>query len=315
MEWREAFGVRVNCNGEVAGCYSGVPFLPPVFAGVRKVWRNRKHIPVHKIVCTAFHGERPSPAHTVDHINRDHTDNRACNLRWATKSEQRHNQVAHEGPHGKCNKVRYKKIGEETWSPVFESFGSLQAHLGCCSGEISMFFSGKRKSVAGCIFERVVDVIPDEEWKAMGNMEVSNMGRVKRKGLPPRFPRLGKGMEYIMTKFHGKSRPLHILVCIAFNGERPSEDHTVDHINGNKTDNRASNLRWATRKEQRENQRRKETAYRGHEVLGRKIGSEEWVHFKTRMHAERHSGAQAQNIAKCCNNQRKSCNGWEWKNA
>jgi len=37
---------------------------------------------VHKLVCIAFHGPKPSPSHTVDHRNFVHTDNRASNLRW-----------------------------------------------------------------------------------------------------------------------------------------------------------------------------------------------------------------------------------------
>lgn len=37
---------------------------------------------VHTLVCTAFHGPKPSPSHTVDHRNFVHTDNRASNLRW-----------------------------------------------------------------------------------------------------------------------------------------------------------------------------------------------------------------------------------------
>jgi hypothetical protein len=47
----------------------------------------RKHFVVHKLVATKFHGERPSPAHEICHINGDRTDNRAINLRWGTRQE------------------------------------------------------------------------------------------------------------------------------------------------------------------------------------------------------------------------------------
>lgn len=45
---------------------------------------------------------------------------------------------------------------------------------------------------------------------------------------------------------------VHVLVCQCFH-PNPERKPTVDHINRIRTDNRASNLRWATRKEQAEN--------------------------------------------------------------
>jgi hypothetical protein len=46
---------------------------------------------VHKLVALAFHGPQPSSRHSVDHINRDRTDNRAENLRWACPVTQARN--------------------------------------------------------------------------------------------------------------------------------------------------------------------------------------------------------------------------------
>ena len=44
----------------------------------------------------------------------------------------------------------------------------------------------------------------------------------------------------------GKQRMerVHRLACIAFHGPCPSSDHNVDHIDENKQNNRANNLRW-----------------------------------------------------------------------
>jgi hypothetical protein len=47
---------------------------------------------LHTVVAYTFLGPPPSKDHTVDHINRDHFDNRAANLRWATAVEQLNNR-------------------------------------------------------------------------------------------------------------------------------------------------------------------------------------------------------------------------------
>jgi hypothetical protein len=53
---------------------------------------RRKLFKVHKAVCEAFHGPKPSKQHTVDHKNRIRNDNTAPNLRWASREEQTSNR-------------------------------------------------------------------------------------------------------------------------------------------------------------------------------------------------------------------------------
>ena len=44
-------------------------------------------VPIHRIVCVAFHGEPPSDRHVVDHIDTNRANNRPENLRWVTRLE------------------------------------------------------------------------------------------------------------------------------------------------------------------------------------------------------------------------------------
>ena len=45
----------------------------------------------------------------------------------------------------------------------------------------------------------------------------------------------------------GYMQIVHRIVATAFHGEQPSEKHIVDHIDTNRRNNRAENLRWITR--------------------------------------------------------------------
>ena len=62
----------------------------------------------------------------------------------------------------------------------------------------------------------------------------------------------GSGKPYKNTTIAGKTYQVHRLVCEAFNAN-PYKYRTVDHINGDKTDNRAINLRFASFKMQADN--------------------------------------------------------------
>ncbi len=50
---------------------------------------------VHRLVCEAFHGHRPSPKHQVAHWDRNPQNVVASNLRWATKLENEADKFRH----------------------------------------------------------------------------------------------------------------------------------------------------------------------------------------------------------------------------
>lgn len=59
------------------------------------------------------------------------------------------------------------------------------------------------------------------------------------------FGALNKGNGYLVISEH----VVHRIVAAAFHGEAPSPGHVVDHIDTNRHNNRAENLRWVTRLE------------------------------------------------------------------
>lgn len=58
-----------------------------------------KTMAVHVLVCTAFHGNAPSPKHEVAHYDGNGINNCAFNLRWATRKENCADTARHGRTH------------------------------------------------------------------------------------------------------------------------------------------------------------------------------------------------------------------------
>lgn len=78
--------------------------------------------------------------------------------------------------------------------------------------------------------------------------EVSDHGDVRRVGGRPLNPSLSS-MGYRRVVLKGRQQFVHRLVASAFLGAPPDAWSEVGHVNGDREDNRASNLRWQSRQE------------------------------------------------------------------
>ena len=128
----------------------------------------------------------------------------------------------------------------------------------------------------------------DEIWKDIkgyeGHYWVSNLGNVKSKyrDLKLSSPRSGQYRIALSNLGAVMRYSVHRLVAEAF-VEKPVGKDVVDHIDRNPANNRASNLRWVTQRENCWNRTDKEnstgfkyvsrTGNRYHAVITRNIGS------------------------------------------
>lgn len=100
------------------------------------------------------------------------------------------------------------------------------------------------------IYETEVEVkYRGERYRVRDNGAVFRLNEFRKRARP-----LDKkwtfGRQNLTTGYHLLAGvPVHRIVCTAFNGPPPTDQHVVDHIDTNRANNRPENLRWLTRLE------------------------------------------------------------------
>lgn len=189
---------------------------------------KRSSMLIHRIVAMAF-----IPVDNiklvVDHINRNRKDNCVKNLRWCSISENNNNR--------------------NLLSCVKEESGKFIARI-----SYNIRFNSEEEAKKYVENQHEVKIINNGEeylpeiWKDIQSFEgryaISNHGNVKniktQKVLKPGIDTPGYKYVHLGRKNH----LIHRLVAVAFVMKGSDSFTMVDHINRNRLDNRAINLRW-----------------------------------------------------------------------
>jgi len=166
-----------------------------------------------------------------------------------------------------------------------------------------------------------------EQWKPIqgyeGKYEVSDMGNVRKVGYGIMLPwKSNSGYMYVKLR-NGNERKMHYihrLVALAFcKGEFAGA--VVNHINENKTDNRAVNLEWVSQlanvnhgsalkrlSDTKRNNPRQSKAVEAVDDEGRVVAT-----YPSAQEAARSVGKDGSNIVRCCHNIKHTAGGYHWR--
>ena len=170
-------------------------------------------------------------------------------------------------------------------------------------------------------YEGYYQVSDQGRVKSLERTFINKSGRkrtVKERILKPAFDGWGYLIVTLCAGGKRKNLMVHRLVCEAFNDNR-DEKPEVNHINEIKTDNRACNLEWCTRRENlnhgtRNTRAGKAIAKANSKPLGQWTNEGELVKtWSSLTEIGKQTGFSRGNISQVANGNRKTAYGFIWK--
>ena len=252
-------------NGNVYGSDKSKPLSSKVNAdgyishGFREKSQRETPIPVlaHIIVYECYNGMYDRTIYEIDHINSIKSDNRVENLQMLSRSD--HKRKTHA-----ADMTIAKRSGMSRSIPIIgynlsscgligqpQYFSGAQEAARQISGDASAItrcLKGKNSYHKGFVWKYAINETKnqDEIWVSLRDnrfkgMEFGNLDNIrKNNGIVFAGTLAG---SYLNIQIKCKGFRVHSLICMAYHGFPLTSNHTVNHINRIRIDNRAENLR------------------------------------------------------------------------
>ena len=295
---------------------SGVISKPSqMSSGYVQVKINCKLHKIHRLIALAFDLPRAEGQTTVNHKDGNPGNNCVENLEFASPSEQiRHSFATNSNRKSNAVKrskpVRGRRVGETEWV-TYPSIMEAARKLGLHCASISACCTKKKHQTSNFEFQLAEPAEPvrldGEVWRAVQgtNAAVSSLGRFRSTTGVVSTPSPSLS-GYVSVKIDGKSHLLHRLRAIAFDLPRAEGQNTVNHKDGNRSNNVLTNLEFASPSEQARHsfatntKRRSSASKLSKPVRGRRVGETEWVIYPSIMEAARALGMNNGSVSACC---------------
>ena len=261
---------EISDKGNVRNKQTKQKIKPANYNGYNRVTlykdNHHKMYLVHQLVAKEFIAN-PLNKTTVDHINRCTVDNCVTNLRWATSKEQNENRDTSKNKgiqiefctgkilrinlHNGADKKIYDNL-DKALDFIIENNLNNSLKKKHILMNLRKNLIGKTESCYGYKWEYIKNGdTGDEKWKSVRDIYfdaydyfVSNTGRIQNnKGYIMRC--IDRNGYKAVCLSPGKQYLVHRIVAELFI-PNPQKKQIVNHLNGNRADNRVSNLEWCT---------------------------------------------------------------------
>lgn len=224
---------------------------------------------VHRLVCKAFINN-PENKPTVNHIDRNRSNNHIQNLEWATTLEQNYHSALVSKKEKPINYRPIYQIDIKT-NEIIRDFVSIRNasiwiidnnltqikdktknSLSIISSKICAVANNKRNNAYNFKWKYIItDDIENEIWKEIpfqiigkDNYFVSNLGRFKNNKHEIKINH-NSDSGYKRLTINNKNYLLHRLVALTFL-DNPENKEFVNHKDADRLNNSLDNLEWVT---------------------------------------------------------------------